>query len=243
MLPFFDKILFLLGNKKQRFYCERLTSHKENIQLIMNFYIEREKNVPDIPNAIIGLRQYLQKKAWDDDIQNINSIYLIKDRKTKMIAAYFGLKAGMVSLEDADEIVDNKIEGIRRNTVLEGCKPINQSIPGIELSHFAINDLFKKELESETNKRVSGLGYLFFPKFIYPIIKDVHNKIGVKFFYLYAAVSSNEKKLVNYYKKVMGLATLKDCDKKINNKTLQIKPIRANYDNKCVFMYRTIDNE
>ena len=246
MLPFFTKILFKLGIKEYRFYCEKLTSCEENKKLIMDFYIEREKGIYDCPNTIVGLQQYLRKKAWDDDIENINTIYLIKDRKTKMIAAYFGLKAGMVSLKDTINISNeekNRIEQIRIDTLSEGYKPINQSIPGIELSHFAINDSFRQALVKGTNRNISGLGYYFFPKFIYPIIIDVHNKIGVKFFYLYAADSSGENKLVNYYRNVMGLDTLNDSSIKVDSSVLKVKPIRADYDNKCIFMYRAINDK
>ena len=63
MLPFFTEILFKLGIKEYRFYCEKLTSCEENKKLIMDFYIEREKGIYDCPNTIVGLQQYLHKKV------------------------------------------------------------------------------------------------------------------------------------------------------------------------------------
>lgn len=150
----------------------------------------------------------------------------------------------MVSLNDnethSEEDINyiNRIEKNRSKTRQLGYMPIKESIPGIELSHFAINDDFRLDLEKETGHEVHGLGSYFFPKFIYPIILDVSNKIGVKLFYLYAADRSEDGKLINYYKKVMKLVQLRTTTQ---DRKGQIKPMRSDHDNNCTFMYRIID--
>lgn len=52
MLPFF--------RKKERFYCEELTSNINNKELINSFYIEIEKeyNINSDKNSVIGLEQF-----------------------------------------------------------------------------------------------------------------------------------------------------------------------------------------
>lgn len=210
--------------------------------MIESFYIEREKEINENASkyGCIGLEQFLKRSAWEDDINGLGKFYLIKDRKTKMIAAYFGLKAGMISTKDIEASSDEesqlatKREKQRIKTLIEGYMPIRESLPGIELSHFAINDNFRQALSIETGKDIHGLGEYFYPKFIYPIIIDVARKIGVRYLYLYAADNSFDGKLVDYYRKTMQLESLQA------SKNKRLKPMRSDYDNNCIFMYKVI---
>lgn len=228
MLPF----LF----KKSRLYCEQLRKSDSNLKQIQNFYIEREKeiNCKSDLNTVIGLEQYLKRRAWLDDRNNLNKIYLVKDRKTKQIAGYFALKAGMVSIGKS-RLKKQEQEELSKLGIL----PVSASVPGIELSQFAVNDKFRQEINKEVGKKVIGLGKYFFSNFIFPIIVDVSKKIGVRFFYLYAADGSSDGKLIAYYKEVMGLRQLDNNEIMKEN---MIKPIRSDYDSGCIFMYRTLDN-
>ena len=78
------------------YVCIPLTSDKKHLLQLNSFVIDRESDVSMLSDKIIGLESYLKRCAWDDDLNNEVKIYLIKDNITDDIAAYFGLKAGMV---------------------------------------------------------------------------------------------------------------------------------------------------
>ena len=83
-------------------YYERLTSKVINKRLINSFFIARERDCAETfrkTGEIYGLEQYLKHSAWDDDIFNETRIYLIKTRCSREVVAYFGLKAGMISVD------------------------------------------------------------------------------------------------------------------------------------------------
>ncbi len=207
------------------FYLEPLTSDETNLQLIQNFTIDREKKYSHLPGKVIGLEAYLKRCAWQDDLNNQVRIYLIKDSKTGDVAAYFGLKAGMVV--DSEEGMPSEEE---KQEVMEeyGAKLLPEVVPGIEITHFAVNDDYRRKAGKE-GKPIRGLGEYFYPQFIYPIIEDVARKIGVGLIYLYAA---GDERLVSYYERVFEFQMLDAAD--------FIIPLEPGYDGGCTFMYRLI---
>lgn len=212
--------------KKPLLYCQKLRTKSANAKLIQEFYIERESDCEQFYyeyNQIYGLCQYLKHCAWEDDCNNDVKIYLIKSMFSKEIVAYFGLKAGLIA-----DSISERDEQKEQLGIKYGVKAVPSTIPGIELSHFAINDKFK---EKHNAKR---LGKYLYPKFIYPIIKKVSEEIGAKIVYLYAADSSddgNAQALVNYYSS-FGFHTVE--------KGNDIRPVTSYYDNECIFMYQEI---
>lgn len=74
-----------------------------------------------------------------------------------------------------------------------------------------------------------GLGVFFYPEFIYPIIEDVAQKIGVNMIYLYAA---GDEKLITYYQEVFEFQSLQEEDVYV--------PLEPDYDGGCAFMYRLL---
>ena len=207
------------------FYLEPLTSDETNLQLIQNCTIDREKKYSHLPGKVIGLEAYLKRCAWQDDLNNQVRIYLIKDSKTGDVAAYFGLKAGMVV--DSEEGMPSEEE---KQEVMEeyGAKLLPEVVPGIEITHFAVNDDYRRKAGKE-GKPIRGLGEYFYPQFIYPIIEDVARKIGVGLIYLYAA---GDERLVSYYERVFEFQMLDAAD--------FIIPLEPGYDGGCTFMYRLI---
>ncbi len=205
------------------FKCERLTSKEKNKQLIQNFFIEREskcKKIWEETGIAKGLDLYLKLYAWNDDLENNVRLYIIKTVFTNEVVAYFGLKAGMVSSNLSQRDREKEEEALQR-----GIKLVPETLSGIEISHFAVNDLYRKK-----HGYPKGLGKYIFPKFILPIINEVSEQIGVKVLYLYAADSSDDNGLVSYYKDVFGF--------KEGQYVHDMKPVTSYYDDYCVFMYR-----
>ena len=192
---------------------------------ISEFTIDREdayRNSKDI----IGLESYLKRCAWEDDLNNEVRIYLIKDQQLNEIASYFGLKAGMVASSIEDRLTASEQELI---LLTDGVKVLPEVMPGIEISHFAVNDNYRRRVAENESINLKGLGAYFYPQFIYPLIEDVSEKIGVNLIYLFAA---GDISLVSYYKKVFGFQTLDNNDIYV--------PLEPEYDGGCTFMYRVL---
>ena len=207
------------------FICVPLLADRKHLSQIEDFTIDREAEYSHRTDKVIGLEAYLKRCAWDEDLNNEVRIYLIKDGETDEVAAYFGLKAGMVASSKADMLTVEEQNEIFKE---EGVKWLPEVLPGIEISHFAVNDNYRRRAGSD-GKPLKGLGAYFYPEFIYPIIEDVAQKVGVNMIYLYAA---GDDKLVAYYKSVFEFQSLQEEDVYV--------PLEPDYDGGCAFMYRLI---
>ena len=209
-------------------YCEPLRANKTNKELIQNFTVDREiKNrlIYEKTGKIIGLEQYLKQCAWSDDENNLVRVYLIKTYFSKEVIAYFALKTGLLSIDS-----DERDTAREFNAKQQGIKLVPDTISSIEISHFAVNDDYRKR-----HNNVKGLGQYIYPTFIYPIIRKISNLTGFKVIYLYAADNSekDKKKLVSYYKDVFGFVDA-------SNDTNRFIPVTSYYDDECVFMYHIL---
>ena len=210
------------------YVCVRLRDYFRDYRdyaKIADFTIDREAEYALYPEMVIGLEAYLKKCAVLEDSNNEVRIYLILDSETKDVAAYFGLKAGMVA---------NARDGMpsyeEKRQIMEeyGAKLLPEVAPGIEITHFAVNDNYRRRA-GKNGRPIRGLGEYFYPMFIYPIIEEVADRIGVNMIYLYAA---GDERLINYYTKVFDMRTLAENDCYI--------PLEPDYDSECTFMYRRI---
>lgn len=205
--------------------CVPLTSDENHLQLIRDFKIDREADISSVQDKVIGLESYLKRCAWQDDLNGEVKIYLIIDKSLNEVAAYFGLKAGMVA-SSREEMPS--VEQQRQIYKEEGIKLLPEVLPGIEISHFAANDNYRRHAGTE-EQPITGLGEYFYPAFIYPIITDVASKIGVNMIYLYAA---GDDHLVSYYERVFGFQALDADDYYV--------PLEPDYDGGCMFMYQLL---
>ncbi|MBR1508392.1 MAG: hypothetical protein IJ619_10365 [Eubacterium sp.] len=205
------------------FYCELLCSNIENLTLINDFTIYREAGYSQLPDKVIGLEAYLKVCAWSDDRNDLVKIYLIKDSNTHEIVAYFGLKAGMLAANMNESLSLDEQQTIFKT---EGVKVFPEILPGIEISHFAVNDKYRNSL-TNGEKPIKYLGKYLYPMYIYPVIKDVGTKIGVHMVYLYAA---GDETLVSYYRNTFDFQEFSEND--------IYTPLEPEYDNGCKFMYR-----
>ncbi|MBR2811417.1 MAG: hypothetical protein IKD69_08560 [Solobacterium sp.] len=211
--------------RSKPFVCTGLRDDPDNLRRVKDFVIDREEQYRDM-DTIIGLEAYLRHAAWDDDYNRQTKVYVIRDeRHPEMIAAYFSLKAGMVAYRDAESFISEaEREHLRRQNI----KSIPEALPAIELAHFAVNDSYRRVIRRE-GAPVKGLGAFFYPQFIYPIILEAADMIGVRLVYLYAA---GDEALVAYYRSVFRFHTL-EYD-------LDLAPIKPDYDQGCTFMYRSL---
>lgn len=205
------------------FYCELLRANENNRILIQDFTIYREAEYSQLADKIIGLEAYLKKRAWGDDADNLVKIYLVKDAKTDEVVAYFGLKAGMLAANMGEALSFDEQRALFKS---EGVKIFPEILPGIEISHFAVNDRYRDKL-SGGGAPIKGLGKYLFPKYIYPIIMEVGAKIGIHMIYLFAA---GDDALVSYYKEAFNFQEMTTND--------QYTPLEPKYDGGCTFMYQ-----
>lgn len=208
-----------------RYKCVHFTSDIKNLDLVKNFTVDREQDISSLPDKIVGLESYLKRCAWEDDINGEVKIYLIIDTFINMVAAYFGLKAGMVA-SSREEMPSIEQQRLILNE--EGVKLLPEVLPGIEISHFAVNDKYRRAAGTK-DEPITGLGEYFYPAFIYPIIMEVASKIGVNMIYLYAA---GDEHLVSYYERVFNFQALDADDYFI--------PLEPDYDGGCTFMYQLL---
>lgn len=202
-----------------RYICVPLTSDSRHKDEIKSFVIDREKSIVSDEDAVIGLEAYLKKLAWWDDVNGNVKVYLIKDMTVDgCIVAYFGLKAGIVIDKSQDAI---PLQDVKEALNEQNIKLVPAVVPGIEISHFAVNDNYRRQVGN-----IRGLGEYLYPTFIYPIIEEVASKIGVRIIYLYAA---GDEHLIQYYRRVFGFQNSTNDD--------MYTPLLPNYDKGCYFMY------
>ena len=92
------------------FYIEHLTDTLENLEQISKF---------SALNEAFGLENYLRNQALQDETAFSSRTYLLKDKITKELAAYFSLRSGLITVQAFHEAFD--------------------TIPALELANFAIN--------------------------------------------------------------------------------------------------------
>ena len=148
--------------------------------------------------------------ALQDENNNLAKTYLIMDDVTDEIAGYFSLKAGFVATNYGSFIRKNEFD----------------SIPGIELSNFAVNETYK-----QNHKEYEGIGYVIFEDFIIPKIVEAQKIVGVKILYLFALPRT---KLIERYKEY-GFTQLSTYQQRKMH-----RHIRPRYDAGCIFMYQVI---
>lgn len=167
-----------------------------------------------------GLERYLKRRARAEDMINRARTYLIIDKATKEIAAYFTLKTGLIT--EPVNFYNSRFHiwfPIDRNTPFD-------TISAIELTNIAVNDLYRKDHPVKE----CFMAYLL-DQFILPIIDIVQEYIGIERLYLFALP---QNKLINYYKS-LGFKKVSFGESSYYN-----QHIRPQYDDFCTFMYAEI---
>jgi len=160
-----------------------------------------------------SMELYLVKFAIEDEKEGLARTYLVKDRETGEIVCFFSLKAGMISINDTGRKLFGKNESFG-------------TVPGMELSHLAMNGAYVRE-----HQQAKGLFVDIFDSFIIPIVKAAQEMIGLRYLYVFAI---NRESLIEYYK-MLGFRRLKPEDEE----KLNIR-IRPHYNKDCIFMFMKI---
>lgn len=227
------------------FSCERLSSNDENKQLIKSFANQRAS--PDVIETF-------KTTAWDEDKEGHTAYYIIKFLN-KEIVLFFAIKCGSLFASfDAyiadierriqqrgldEKIMDNlestlqkKIDDDKNKYPKQHSQHVFETFPGIELALFYINETFAHTFKNiwEEQKIVHTIGTVLFWQHISPLVGEIKKQIGCQYLFLFAADSSADGKLINYYS-----STLKFDDKNIFGTN---KPI---FDFLCQFMYQEIN--
>lgn len=192
--------------ENELFTCEHLVNSESVFRELNNFEIN-----PDYPDGA-NLADYIQCNAFDDEKYGECRTYLVRDKRSDEIVAYFTLRAGLVT---------------RQNILPNEDRHSFDNLSGIDLVCFATNYYFIKN-----NPEYKGCGIIVFEDFILTIAKNVSEQIGAAIIFGYAV---NEDKLMDYYCNKLGFSRLStDAENIINDR------FRERFDKDCYFIYRTI---
>lgn len=148
---------------------------------------------------------YLKKFAKKHTESKVNKIYLVRSTKTGHLAAWFGLKTATLPYND---IGDSFL------------------IPAIELTHFAVDERYKKADATSDTMRT---GEFIYWNYVLPIVKEVADKVACKALFVFAI---DTPKLIKYYKDILQFNEIKNTDEK------QFFEYAApDYDEGCRFLY------
>lgn len=181
----------------------------------------------------------LYKKYQYDDLESdkldfVNMLVdamLQKDNDT--LSNYYN--SGMYDLKEMEylfKIASHRIDLKMEDKELQDNKytlKVEECYSAIEIHHFCRNSMYK------INEQIGiPLGFGLFWEVIVPLVYDITNQVGCKYFYLFAAdKSTNEevKKLVQYYKNELKFSDVEDM--------MLIKPY---YDKGCLGLVQAVSD-
>lgn len=153
----------------------------------------------------VQLEKYLKNYSKKHVEKKVNKIYLIRSTKTHQIASWFGLKTATLPYND---IGDSFL------------------IPAIELTHFAVDERYKKADNSSDFMRT---GEFIFWNYILPIVQDVSQKVACKALFVFAI---DTPKLIKYYKETLQFREITNTNEK-----QFFEYAVPDYDGDCKFLY------
>ena len=104
---------------------------------------------------------------------------------------------------------------------------VDVAFPAIELVHFCVNDLVRDEWKSLGLGR--SMGECMFWKFVLPKMLEINRLIGCEYAYLFAADTSRDGTLINYYENALHF-----------ERPRGIGGIKPQYDFLCTFMCKRL---
>ncbi len=108
------------------------------------------------------------------------------------------------------------------------CIRVGHTYPGIEIVHFCSNDSMKEKWKSFNINH--PMGEVMFWQYIAPIIYQVQEHIGCQYAYLFAADTSEDGNLINYYNVALKF-----------EQPTEVGTNKPSYDLCCAFMCQEIN--
>lgn len=109
-------------------------------------------------------------------------------------------------------------------------KQVDRSYAAIELSHFCVNENYRMKWEEFGFGDKNRLGSTLFWNFIIEKAIQVSELVGCEYLYLFAADSTPDHFLVNYYKGSMRF-----------KEDLKVLSLQPKFDFRCTFLCNTIE--
>ncbi len=140
-------------------------------------------------------------------------------------------------VNDLIKKVSIEIEEARRNIIkqlgnfdsLPTHKQVAKCFPGIELTHFCVNESYRRKWENYNLGAKNRMGATMFWHHIARIVEMISNHIGCEYLYLFAADTTSDLHLVNHYKNIMNMRD--------DYNVLALQPI---YDFRCTFLCTSV---
>ena len=190
------------------YYCDHIK--ESDLKDIKDFTVRD-------PERASGLEDYIKKWAWEDEHDGLMRTYIVRDQETDELVGYFSIKAAMMSVNERKKL-DWRTGRMRIYF---------DTMPGIEIADFAVNETY-----IEHNEEVRGIGVLIFYEFIYKIVTEIAEMLGVKYLFIYALPYDT---LIDRYTKYYHFRRLpEELEQKLH------KRIKPEYDDDCYFMYQKL---
>ena len=187
----------------EKFRYEHLVSNPKNLEDIKSFFVAKKTGK--------SLENYLKTLAEAEESDRSNRTYLVRDKETNEIAAYFSLHTGSFTLKDTEQS-DEDAE--------------KYTVPSVELSNFAVNSAYR-----ERHPEIKGIGEQVFRRFIIPTVNYGAELFGIQAIHIYALP---QDELLEHYS-TFGFSRLPpEMEAYIHS---HIKPA---YDEGCIFMYQIL---
>ena len=186
--------------ESKHLYCTHISDN--DIEPIMNFRVIKEEGS--------GVEKFINYYSFIHEDELLDRSYLVWMKETDELVAFFSLRAGFVARNNMYEHEDSF-----------------DSLPGIEISNFAINKAFREKYPT-----TKGIDKVIFESIIKPIIKQASEIVGIRMIYIFALPI---EKLIGYYNDKLEFSRLHEIEEeKMHNR------IRPEYDKDCIFMYQRI---
>ena len=203
-----------------KFYCHHLDPVND-VDDVCSFTVRNEKG--------IGLLDYIQHQSFLDEASGAMRTYVVRAGKDSEIVGFFSLKAGLISYNERsvpmiDEKTGEKV--IDRKTGKVKLRRAFDTIPGVELADFAVNQSFIRKYP-----QLKGVGFVIYEQFILPLIKKAAELIGIKLIYIFALPYDN---LIARYEKYGFMRLEEPAESELHSR------IKPQYDESCIFMFRML---
>lgn len=184
------------------FYCNHLGVSENDERDILSF---TDKD----PNGE-GLVRYLQYLAFPEEEAGTMRTYIVRDNFSSELVGYFSVKAGLISVNEVHTEDEETFD----------------TIPGVEIANFAVNDTYLQR-----HSELKGTGLIIFNDFIVPVIQEASKNVGVKIIYIFALPF---ERLINRYREYGFLRLDSVSEDELH------KRLKPNYDENCIFMFQQL---